>query len=141
MGLGKNGLSLLMSSHRMVQERSCKGITLAELFSALILVHLSTTHWTHNQQKMTCVITVYTIQRYKLNAFQKSSSNLLSSHEIYWCSQKTEVSLVVLHIIAFHSPKYCWRSIQSIFKIDHIELDICSNLFIFLSSSCITFPT
>ena len=34
---------------------------------------------------------------------------LLSSQEIYLCSQKFEASPVVLHIITFHSSKYCLR--------------------------------
>ena len=68
------------------------------------------------------------------NAFQESYSILLSSQEIYLCSQKTEASPVVLHIITFHSSKYCLRYIKSIFMIDHIEVYFYSNLWIFLWS-------
>ena len=46
------------------------------------------------------------------NAFQESYSILLSSQEIYSCSQKFEASPVVLHIITFHSSKYCLRYVN-----------------------------
>ena len=75
------------------------------------------------------------------NAFQESYSILLSSQELYLCSQKTEASPVVLHIITFHSSKYCLIYIKLIFMIVHIEVYFYSNSWIFLWSLFYGFET
>ena len=85
-----------------------------QLYSKIIYFYLpfNLFYWFH--RTMECLTVSW-----KKQARKTSSLFLISFQKDIYVSGKTEVSLVILHILILHSSKFWLRYIQSIFKLNY----------------------